>query len=87
MLFFAVSCSQIRPFVDSRREAGQEGTVGKSKPERIAICYNTLNSTCDQLQEMADVECQKIGKKAVIESADYFSCRLLTPHVTYYKCE
>jgi len=75
------------PFVDSRREAGQVKPVGQSTPERPAICYMPMWTGEETLQAMADEECAKKNKKAVLEDTSYFNCRLFAPNTAFFRCE
>ncbi len=87
------SCSQLRPFVDRRREAGAKTPetlyVGKSTPERPAICYNSLYTPYADVKKLADDVCikEKTGTYAVPQKQTYFSCKLLVPNHFYFKCE
>ena len=55
MLLFISGCVQV-PFVDARREAGSPYTVGESKPDRVAICYNPYSTNADEIMKMAQEE-------------------------------
>lgn len=87
------SCSQFRPFVDRRREAGaktpQSLYVGASKPEAPAVCYNSLWTPYADVKKLADEVCinEKTGTHATPVRQTYFSCRLLVPNHFYFKCE
>lgn len=89
---FINACSLLDPFVDRRREAGVKDIsklyVGESKPDRPAICYNTLTTNIEEVQRLADEECikQKTGTRAVMEKETVLSCRLLLPNHMYFKC-
>ena len=86
------SCSQFRPFVDRRREAGARDEahlyVGKSKPNKPAICYNALYNEYSEVKALADDECVKHekGKTAIPTHQTIFTCKLLTPNHIYFKC-
>ena len=80
------ACSEVRPFIDSRREAGQTAPVGQSTATRLAICYNPIWDDLDNIQQIADETCQKDGKKANPDGAKYFNCRLMTPNTAFYRC-
>ena len=68
-LFTLSACGQIAPFVDAQREAGQVQLKGQSTLDRPAICYNPIWSDKKQVEQLAEMECQKcrylynIGKK------------------------
>ncbi len=91
VLAIVSGCSWVEPFVDRRRNAGavpERLYVGMSKPEAPVICYNGWKTEFDQLQKMADEECQKqqTGTRAEPIGADYFTCRLFTPAAYRFKC-
>ena len=81
------ACSEIRPFIDSRREAGQVQPIGQSRPNRIAVCYHPLWHNETEVSALAAEACQAQGKKAVPDDRAYFNCRLMTPNTAFYKCE
>lgn len=85
VLFFG-GCTQ-EPFIDSRREAGSPYTVGESKPERIAICYNPYSTNANEITKMAQEACQKTNREAAYDGHNYWSCRVLWPHRVYYRCQ
>lgn len=93
VLFLLTACSIFEPFVDRRRNAGQTDVsklyVGLSKPDAPAICANGLWTSQERIQEMADAECEKHnpGTHAVQTRVTHFSCKLLLPTHTYFKCE
>ncbi len=86
LTLFCFSCSQVQPFVDSRREAGVPNRIGRSTPDYPVICYNGLWSDLDQAQALADLECEKTGRKAVFKDETVFSCKLLTPKAAHFMC-
>ena len=86
------SCAgQFGPFIDRRRNAGVDDPsklyVGESKPERPAICYSSWNSTPEEILELAEKECAKIGKKATYIGQTKYTCRAFMPHHAYYECK
>lgn len=85
-LLFLSACTQLNPFVDARREAGQVLTVGQSTPDRIAICYNPLWADMDEVQKLADEACAQTQRKAQPDGEKYFTCTLVSPVTTFYKC-
>ncbi len=93
LLLCAVNaCSQVEPFVDSRREAGRPREnlyVGSSKKNAPTVCYNPLWTDFEKVQKMADEVCVKndTGTKAVLGRKNYFSCALTTPTKAFFKCE
>ena len=84
---FLMGCSQLKPFVDSRREAGQERPVGQSRPNNIAVCYNPIWSSQTDADELAEEECKKVKKKAVYTQTKWFSGYLATPATAFYTCK
>ena len=81
------ACSQVEPFEDMRREAGQIATVGQSSKNEPAICYNPLWHTVEQTKPLADAACAKSKRKAELQQTKMFSCRLATPSTAFYKCK
>ena len=87
------SCSQFRPFVDRRREAGVKDLaklyVGKSTPQNPAICYNSLYTPYADVKKLADEVCIKenTGTHATPVRQTIFTCRILVPNHFYFKCE
>ena len=87
------ACSQFRPFVDRRREAGaktpQSLYVGASTPQNPAVCYNSLWTPYADVKKLADDVCvaEKTGTHAAPVKQTYFTCRLLAPNHFYFKCE
>ena len=80
------ACSPIKPFVDARREAGQAGMVGQSTPDHVAVCYNKYMTTKEEIEALAEKECQKIGRHAVYDTTVRFSCCFITPTTAFYYC-
>ena len=80
-------CSEVSPFIDTRREAGQVQPVGQSRPDRIAVCYHPLWHDETDVTQLAEKACQAQGKIAVMDDTAYFNCRLMTPNTAFYKCE
>ncbi len=87
-LVFLTACAEVRPFVDTRKEAGQIAPVGRSTPDRIAVCYNPLWHQRKAARKLADAACAQTARRAVFDEAatSYFTCRLLTPAVAFYDC-
>ena len=87
------SCSQFRPFVDRRREAGVKDLtklyVGKSTPQNPAICYNSLYTPYADVKKLADEVCikEKTGTHATPVKQTIFTCSILVPNHFYFKCE
>ena len=92
-LLFLTGCSVLQPFVDRRRNAGETDMaklyVGRSTPTEPAICSNGFFSSEETIQALADLECirQKTGTHAVLTGTSRFTCKLLLPTHTYFKCE
>ena len=88
LLFLAVSgCTEVGPFEDRRREAGQIPTVGKSQDNRPAICYNPLWTSVSDLKPLADEACARTNRRAEYVESEHFKCRLTAPSVAYYTCK
>ena len=87
------ACSVFEPYIDRRREAGglADGAlyVGKSKPEKPAVCYNKLYSSFEEVKAVADASCieNKTGVYAEPISENVIGCTLVTPSVYYFECK
>ena len=87
MCAFLCGCSFFRPFVDARKEAGRISTVGQSRADAPAVCYHPLWNKMEKVQQIAQVECQKLNKTAVLQDKKYFSCSLIAPVTAFYECQ
>ena len=93
LLFFVSACSLTEPFVDRRRNAGETDVskiyVGRSTPDEPAICANGLWTSKEEIQTLADKECEKhhSGTHAVFSHKTILTCKLFLPTHTYFKCE
>ncbi|MBR6327545.1 MAG: hypothetical protein IKR60_01550 [Alphaproteobacteria bacterium] len=87
------ACSVFEPFVDRRRNAGQTDPakiyVGRSTPQKPAICSNNLWTRAETIQALADKECQKhhTGTHAIKTDVSHLTCKLLLPTHTYFECQ
>ncbi len=79
-------CSQFQPFVDARREAGQIQPIGSSTDDFPVICHGFVGEQSD-IDALAENECAKTNKIAVLDRTESFSCRLFTPTKSIYRCE
>ncbi len=86
VLLLLVGCGSFDPVIDARREAGMKDPVGWSRPDAPAVCYGLVGGR-ERADKMADIECEKIGKKAVFQTEQSFACTLITPVRAVYKCE
>ncbi len=92
LILLVAGCSQFRPYVDRRREAGVQDIsqlyVGASKPDKPAICYNLLTASYDEVKALADNECKKqeTGTRAEPVKQTVFTCKIFTPNHFYFKC-
>ena len=86
LMLFLTACAEVKPFIDSRREAGQTGTIGQSKPDKIAVCYNPLWDSDKSVRDLAQKACAERGKRAVHSDTKYFNCRLFSPNTAFYDC-
>ena len=93
ILSTTTACSLLSPFVDRRRNAGESDLsklyVGRSTPDGPAICSNGLWASKAKIQSLADEECAKYhpNTHAVQTDVSHFTCKLLLPTHTYFKCE
>ncbi len=93
ILTLTAACSVFEPFIDRRRNAGETDIkklyVGRSTKDEPAVCANYLWTKPEGVQTLADSECEKFhpGTKAVQTKKTHFTCKLLLPTHTYFKCE
>ena len=87
LFFIFLVLNGCQAYVDSSREAGVPFLVGRSKPERVAICYHPWRTKDDELMKMASEECAKIGGKPIPSEREKMTCRLMTPSVAYFDCK
>ena len=85
-IVFLSACSQVTPFVDAHREAGQVQLKGQSTSDKVAICYNPLWSDKKQVEQVAEAECQKTNRHAYYQKTNWFSCCLMNPSTAFYQC-
>lgn len=74
------------PYIDSRREAGQRVPAGMSTPDLVAICYSGRSATPEDLQKLAESECEKTGRTAQLARQDKWSCTVAAPTRIFYHC-
>ncbi|MBO4285393.1 MAG: hypothetical protein J5895_04085 [Alphaproteobacteria bacterium] len=93
VLCLVCACSLFEPFVDRRRNAGASDIsklyVGRSTHDEPAVCANYLWTSKEKVQALADDQCRKhgTGTHAVQTKQTHFTCPLLLPTHTYFKCE
>jgi len=86
------ACGSLDPYIDRRRNPGTSNLsklyTGQSKKDAPAICYNSLLSQENELQELANAECIKndTGTHAEFIKKENFSCKVLLPSTAFYKC-
>ena len=85
------ACSLVSPFVDRRREAGAPVETlyrGASTPLEPAVCYNNITTPYQEVQDLANAECQKTDASYIAKPIRQttFTCRLFTPNHYYFKC-
>ena len=86
-LFLITGCSQVVPFEDTRREAGQVQPVGRSTNEQPVICYNPIWHSVDDTKELAQAACTRTQRKPIYVKSEAMACRLFNPSIAIYKCE
>jgi hypothetical protein len=74
------------PFIDGRREAGSNRTVGQSNANTVAICYNSRSATPAAVMKMAESECAKTDRVPNFDGEDILSCSISNPTRAYFKC-
>ncbi|NKB42905.1 MAG: hypothetical protein GKS03_01380 [Alphaproteobacteria bacterium] len=87
--FFALStltgCAS-EPFVDGRREAGSDRSVGRSGLNRVAICYNSRSTTPEAVRQLAESECTKTDRVPLYDGEDILSCSIASPTRVFFRC-
>lgn len=77
-------CCLSKPFVDD-----YSGSIfnkqSHSLKDGVQICF--YQATPEELQEMADRECQKINRHAIYEKTTDFSCSVIAPSKAFFKCQ
>ena len=86
-ILFFLMLGACQAYVDTSREAGIPYPVGRSKPERVAICYHPWRTPEDELLKMAKEECAKVGGKPVFSERETMACCLMTPAIAYFDCK
>lgn len=76
----------VDPFVDGRREAGSNRTVGRSTANTVAICYNSRSTTPVAVMQMAESECAKTDRVPRFDREDVLACSISNPTRAYFKC-
>ena len=84
---YLTACSEVGPFIDARREAGKVQTVGQSRPNRIAVCYNPIWHSDEAVLALATEGCAQQKKQPVFSDKKYFNCRLTAPNTAFYDCK
>lgn len=52
----------------------------------VMVCYSNVNTTPEDVLNVARAECAKAGKKARFSSQGYKDCPLLTPVSAHFAC-
>jgi len=84
LLALLVACG--RPFVDTRREAGQVESVGTSTPNAPVVCYAKSETSPEEVAAMANAVCAKSGRAARFDSEALLACRLMQPWRAQFTC-
>jgi hypothetical protein len=81
----AAGCSLVAPYPTA--PAAPEAKAAADPGPRVAICYNSLQSTLDQIRAQAQGECAA-GTTAVPVDTDYHlqNCPLLLPGRATFVC-
>jgi len=81
-----VSACSGRPYVDSRREAGLDRTVGSSSPNAPVVCYNKNVTSPAEVQAMADAVCAESAQVARFKNEYVLECPLTQPWRATFQC-
>ncbi len=82
---FTTACSG-PAFVDSRREAGSEETVGASTKHRPVVCYSVRKTSPEQVLAMAAAVCESAGEVPLYRASDWLDCTLMQPRRAIFEC-
>ena len=74
------------PYVDSRREAGQQAPVGPSTPDLVTICYAGSATSGADVMKLAESECAKTGRVPKLDHEERWACTMLSPRRIFYRC-
>jgi hypothetical protein len=83
------ACSLPAPYVFLKDEFNREAPGFGKKPadiEDVSICYSSWGTTPDVVRRMAETECGRFDKVAVLDHQDYQSCALMTPRRAVFSC-
>lgn len=84
MMLTVAGCG--RPFVDSRREAGQANPVGASTLDRPVICYAKGETSAAEVLAMAARVCAETDRVPRFDREDALQCRLMQPWRAFFTC-
>ena len=77
------------PFVYKDNEFDRSAPDFAGEPENISavtVCYSKVNTAPEDVLDVAQAECAKVGKKPRFSNQDYENCPLLTPVSARFTC-
>ena len=77
------------PFVYKVNEFDRSAPNFAVEPDDIAavmVCYSNVNTTPEDVLDVARAECAKAGKEPRFSSQGYKKCPLWTPVTAYFSC-
>ncbi len=82
-------CGLTGPYVFKADEFNRDSpTFNKPRQdgEPVSICYNGIGTTDFELQQIAEAECARFGKRAQFLSETVQRCPLLVPREAVFDC-
>lgn len=89
LAFFLAACGATEPHVYKPNEFNREHPTFNLAPVDMAglgVCYNSVTTTPDKVQALAEEQCQAFGKRARFADQSLASCPLLTPAGAMFRC-
>lgn len=89
LAFFLAACGATEPYVYKPDEFNRNRSTFNLAPVDLAevgVCYNSVTTTPDRVQALAEEQCQAFGKRAHIADDILASCPLLTPAGAMFRC-
>jgi hypothetical protein len=89
MTIAATGCGLTDPYIFKADEFNRDSpTFNKPRQdgEPVRICYNGIGTTDFKLQQLADAECARFGKRAQQIDDTVYRCPLLVPREAIFAC-
>ena len=89
LMMAAAGCGLTEPYLFKADEFNRDSpTFNKPRQdwEPVSICYNGIGTTDFQLQQLADSECARFGKRAQRLEDTVHRCPVLIPREAIFAC-